>query len=92
MEWTVEFHKEAKKFLKRLDEDRRKLVLSKLDELRECLEEGIFPVRRLDIKRLKGKWKGFFRLRVGDFRVIFRVSISQRTIFVYNIHFRGRVY
>ncbi len=92
MEWTVKYHKEAKKFLKRLNEDRRKLVLSRIDELRECLEEGIFPIKRLDVKKLKGKWEGFFRLRVGDFRVIFRVDTSQKVIFVYHIHFRGKVY
>jgi len=92
MGWTVRFHRNAKKFLKGLDEDRRNLVLSKLDELRECLEEGIFSVKRLDLKKLKGKWEGFFRLRVGDLRVVFRVDTSQKVVFVYHIHFRGKVY
>ena len=92
MEWTVKYHKEAKKFLKRLNEDRRKLVLNKLDELRERLEEGVFPIGHLDVKKLKGKWEGFFRLRVGDFRVIFKVDTSQKVVFIYHIHFRGNVY
>ena len=67
-------------------------MLSKLDELRKCLEEGIFPVRRLEVKKLKGKWEGFFRLRVADLRIIFRVDILRKTIFIYHIHFRGKVY
>jgi len=92
MGWTLRYHREAKKFLKKLDEDRRKLVLNKLNELRECLEEGIFPISRLDLKKLKGRWEGFFRLRVGDFRIIFRVDVSEKTIFIYHIHFRGKVY
>jgi len=71
MEWTIKYHREAKKFLKELDKDRRTLVLNKLNELKDCLEEGIFPIRRLDLKRLRGKWEGFLRLRVGDLRVIF---------------------
>lgn len=52
MGWTLRYHREAKKFLKKLDEDRRKLVLN---ELRECLGEGIFPISRLDLKKLKGR-------------------------------------
>ena len=65
MEWTIRYHREAKKFLRRLEDDKRNLLLNKLNELKICLEEGIFPVRRFDLKKLKGKWIGFFRLRVG---------------------------
>ena len=65
MEWTIRYHREAKKFLRRLEDDKRNLLLNKLNELKICLEEGIFPVRRFDLKKLKGKWRGFFRLRVG---------------------------
>ena len=43
MEWTVRYHREAKKLLKRLEDDKRNLILNKLNELRVCLEEGIFP-------------------------------------------------
>ena len=92
MGWTVKYHREAKKFLKRLEDDKRNLILNKLNELRLCLEEGIFPVRRFDLKKLKGKWTGFFRLRVGDFRIIMRIDISRKTIFVYHVHYRERVY
>ena len=34
MEWTVKYHREAKKFLEKLDKDRRNLVLGKLNELK----------------------------------------------------------
>lgn len=69
-----------------------KLVLNKLNELKGCLEEGVFPVKRLDLKKLKGKWEGYFRLRVSDLRIIFRIDISEKTIFVYNINFRSKIY
>ena len=92
MEWTIRYHRKAKKFLRRLEDDKRNLLLNKLNELKICLEEGIFPVRRFDLKKLKGKWIGFFRLRVGDLRIILRIDIPQKTIFVYHIHFRGAIY
>jgi len=92
MGWVIKYHKDAKKFLKKLDEDRRNLILSKLDELKEGIQEGVIPFKRLNIRKLKGKWKGFFRLRVGEFRVIFRIDLSRKVILVYHIHFRGKVY
>lgn len=92
MEWTIKYHKNARKFLENLDKNRRELVLNKLNELKSSFREGIFPIRSMDIKKLKGKWMGFFRLRVGEMRVIFRVDISRKEILVYNIHFRGRIY
>jgi mRNA interferase RelE/StbE len=64
MGWVIKYHKDAKRFLKKLDENRRNLILNKLNELKDCLQEGIIPVRRLDIRKLKGKWEGFLRLRV----------------------------
>lgn len=33
-----------------------------------------------DIKALAGQWHGYFRLRVGDFRVIFAISPDEITI------------
>ena len=92
MEWTIKYHKNARRFLENLDKHRRELVLNRLNELKSSFREGIFPIRSMDIKKLKGKWRGFFRLRVGEMRVIFRVDISRKEILVYNIHFRGRVY
>lgn len=33
-----------------------------------------------DIKALSGEWNGYFRLRVGDFRVIFQATPDEITI------------
>ncbi len=33
-----------------------------------------------DIKMLTGKWQGYFRLRVGDYRVVFTISTDEITI------------
>ncbi|WP_202318613.1 type II toxin-antitoxin system RelE family toxin [Archaeoglobus neptunius] len=92
MEWRIVYHKNAKKFLRDLDENRRNTVFNKLNELVDGLQDGVIPIRRLDIQKLKGKWEGFVRLRVGNFRVILRIDLTRKTVFVYNIHFRGKVY
>ena len=43
-----------------------------------------------DIKALSGDWDGYFRLRVGDFRVIFQ--ITPETIVIVRVRHRSDVY
>jgi len=43
-----------------------------------------------DIKALSGEWDGTFRLRVGDFRVIFRLVPEEVTIL--RVRHRSEVY
>ncbi len=92
MEWKLIYHRNAIKFLKKLEKEKREHILGKLYELVNSMEKGIFPIRTMDIKRLKGKWEGFFRLRVGELRIIFRIDVESKKILVYNIHFREKSY
>jgi mRNA interferase RelE/StbE len=43
-----------------------------------------------DIKALSGEWDGYFRLRVGDFRVIFQSAPDEMT--VVRVRHRSDVY
>ena len=55
--------------------------------------EGVIPFTELDIKKLKGQWDGYFRLRVGQIRVIFTVMDSEiEILLIQDIGFRGGVY
>jgi mRNA interferase RelE/StbE len=55
--------------------------------------EGIIPFTELDIKKLKGQWDGYFRLRVGQIRVIFTVIDSEiEILLIQDIGFRGGIY
>ncbi|AAB90153.1 type II toxin-antitoxin system RelE family toxin [Archaeoglobus fulgidus] len=92
MAWKVRYHKKAIKFLEKLDEGKRSILLSKIQELVNSLESGVLPIQRMDIKRLKGVWDGFLRLRVGEVRIIFKINVEDETIFIYSIHFREKVY
>jgi len=33
-----------------------------------------------DVKMLTGQWQGYFRLRVGDYRVIFTITKDETTV------------
>jgi mRNA interferase RelE/StbE len=90
----VRFSKGAVKFLKKLDAQSAEKVRQKILQLQSMLEaEGIIPFTELDIKKLKGQWDGYFRLRVGQIRVIFTIIDSEiEILLIQDIGFRGGIY
>ncbi|GEM_PF-323628 len=92
MEWTIKFHKNAKKFLRNLEERKRNRILHRLKELRESLSKGVIPWKRLHIRKLRGEWEGYLRMRVGEIRIIFEVDIRNKVLWIYHIHYREKVY
>ena len=46
----------------------------------------------IDVKKMKGKWKGYHRIRIGKVRIILKVDFKAYSIFVDRIDFRGNVY
>lgn len=90
----VRFSKRAVKFLKKLDPQTTERIRQKILRLHTILEtDGIIPFTELDIKKLKGQWEGYFRLRVGQIRVIFTlVGDEIEILLIYDIDFRGNIY
>ena len=65
MNWHVELATSAIKDLKRLPRDRQARVERAIDEMENDPMAG-------DVKPLKGSdWKGYYRKRVGSYRIIF---------------------
>ncbi|WP_456371274.1 type II toxin-antitoxin system RelE family toxin [Thermodesulfatator atlanticus] len=80
--WKFKYRKQAFIFLKENN------LLEKIrDKLIEFLKG-----ERVDVKRLKGEWKGFLRLRIGRVRVIFRLDPENKVIEIYKAGFRGKIY
>ncbi len=82
MKWEFVYHRQSYNFLKK---------------------EGLFPNvefkilrfikgEKVDIKKLKGKLKGFLRLRVGNTRIVFKIRPEERKIFIFKAGYRGEVY
>jgi mRNA interferase RelE/StbE len=86
--WSVEFSKSALKALERLD----KTVSPRILDYLESLAETENPLRHKDVRSLEGKLKAFYRLRVGEYRVIFELDAENRRIGVLAIVPRGRAY
>jgi mRNA interferase RelE/StbE len=87
MNWNIEYSKRADNFIE--EHGIR-------DNIRESIKSFIFKITGLninvDIKKLKGEWAGYYRIRKGKIRVILKPDIELRTIFVDVVDFRGNVY
>ena len=67
-----------------------------LDNLMALLDKFVSRIEGEDInvdsKKLGGIWRGYYRLRTGDMRVIIRADFKNRSIYVKKIGPRGGVY
>ena len=82
--YKVAFEKEAEKEFLKLDSSAQKLVASKIIEL----QNGNFS----NDKPLKGKHKGKFRKRAGNYRIIYLKENNLLVITIIRIAHRKEVY
>ena len=86
MKYRVIVHKRAARYLRRLPEFQKQRIKGSLKEL----EDGVTD--KVDVKSMVGEWKGYYRMRIGDIRVIFWMDHKLKTICVDHIGSRGDVY
>ncbi len=87
MAWTIEFLPEAAKELKALGRAEAARIVKTLESR---IAAGDDP-RRVG-SPLKGEHAGFWRWRIGDYRVIARVEDERVTILVVRVAHRREVY
>lgn len=81
MKYQIKIEKDAQKFLKKLPRPDETRVLKAIAKLPD---EG-------DRNQMKGH-PGFFRLRVGDYRIIYTVDNGQLIVRVVDAGNRGQIY
>lgn len=90
---AVKFRKKAIKFLEKASPEEVAKIQKQLKKLFTAVEEqGIIPFSDFDIKKLKGEWEGFYRLRIGKVRVVFAVNFDSLDVEIYSIGSRGDIY
>lgn len=82
--WQVLIDEVVHKELKHLTPKDQSRIRAAVDALAGGLGTG-------DIKKLQGR-ENEWRLRVGNWRVIFRPEFSSKVIFILHVHPRGRAY
>lgn len=83
--YTLTLTDQARVDLKRLDKSVAQRIVKKLRWLAANAE--VHPH-----KALAGQWSGFYRLRVGDYRVIYALDHEGRIIIVIVIGHRSDIY
>lgn len=81
----VEYSNQARKFLKKADKILTRRLLKKIEELRT------HPVIR-DTKTIEGYKEKLYRVRVGDYRILYEVDYTNNKIGIVKIDKRSRVY
>ncbi|MSV28791.1 MAG: type II toxin-antitoxin system RelE/ParE family toxin [Bryobacterales bacterium] len=84
MNWTCEVAPGAEGDLKGLPRDAKERVARTLSRMETDPFQG-------DVKALKGKeWKGFFRRRLGSYRIVFTADQKNKTVTVFRILLRSK--
>ena len=84
MRYRIKLTQKALKQLARMPRNFRDSVMK---AIKERLSED--PYR---FKPLVCNWKGYFRMRVGDYRIIYSIEDETITVLVVRIDVRGNVY
>ncbi len=87
MEWKILYSKDAKKFI-----DTQDIYNDIKEELKKFLLKIKGEAINVDVKKLEGAWKGYYRLRKGKIRIIFEINTSEKIMYIEKIDFRGDVY
>lgn len=85
MTFSIEYGKATLKFLSKLNKKSAERILVRIEKL---LTSSPIPS---DAKAIIG-YQGVFRLRIGDFRALYRINYSNKRIIVFKIGKRSDVY
>jgi len=85
MTFQIEFSSISEKFLRKAQEDIRNRIFDKIKQLKED------PFLH-DSKRVIGKEEKVFRVRVGDYRILYVVYFDEKSILIFDIGRRERIY
>ena len=88
MNWRIDISKNAGKFLEKSQFTREEVD----DLIRKAIHYFQGERINLDIKKLKGKWAGFYRIRRGRIRIIAEFNFDNSVVFIEEIDWRGSVY
>ena len=86
MKWTVDLSKLADSNLKSLDKPIRTQIRNFIRRLQETTNPRSFG------KALVGNYKGLWRYRVGDYRLLCEIQDNQLVILVVELEHRSKIY
>ena len=86
MSWKIDIDSTASKYLAKIDKSIRQKLIKAINQLTE-----LDNPRKLG-KALQGKYVGFWRYRIGDYRIICEIKDEIITILIIKIGHRKEIY
>lgn len=87
MNYRLLWHKNASKFLEKCSPKQKETVKEKI----ALLQSNPYKHPQLDIKIMQG-FDDVYRLRIGQYRLIYRIQEGELLIFIMTMGSRGDVY
>ncbi len=87
MQWKIEILESAIKELKKLD---KSVALEIINYFERKISNASDPT--IHAKPLKHHLFGFWRMRIGDYRIIFRINVTEKLIQITKIGHRKDIY
>ncbi len=88
MKWRIDFSKDSLRFL--THNNIKEAVI--IDKIKFALRKFIGEDINLNIKKLRGDWEGFYRIRDGKLRIIVEFQFKNYRVYIERIDWRGDVY
>ncbi len=80
MKWKIDYSREANKFI-----EKHNIRNEVKEELKKVFHKMKGVDINIDLQKLTGDWKGYYRLRKGRIRIIFEISKNEKALFVPDI-------
>ncbi len=85
MNWTVEYEPEAVVNMEKMTVVMRERIAKKIEWLAENIDQ-IIP------EQLTGNLAGYYKLRVGDYRVIYDLINEEKVLIISKVGHRSEIY
>ena len=88
MKWHVELAKHASTFISVNHIPKEYIFIVIADAIKNFQGEMV----SIDIRKMKGEWEGFYRIRKGKWRIIAEFNFDSNSVFIEDIDWRGNIY
>ena len=94
MSYSLLLHPAAKKELDKLDGQVRLFIVKSLSDFIAAYDANYETelLRRAKVKKLKGQWRGFYRLRLRNYRLIYEKIDDKLIIHIVRVAHRKQVH
>ncbi|WP_227002790.1 type II toxin-antitoxin system RelE family toxin [Salicibibacter kimchii] len=84
--YSIQFSKDARKQLNKLDKNTAKRIINSIEKLQYS------PREHRHSKKMKGYKDNIYRLRVGQFRIIYEIIEEKVVVLIVRLGSRGDIY